>query len=410
MADLKVELYGMSIGTLGGDWRNFDFVPDLEAVTIFGLDSPVLSVALPLAVQPPRAQKRRRQNFFRELLPEGRMLNWLAREAGVPVADVIGLLRRFGRDVAGALQIRDPEAPGEPRSPRTERVSSGEIVTLLQNIQAFPLGNRPTGGKSSLAGVQDKIVLVRTEAGWAQALDGFPSTHILQPASSDYPTLIYDEEYGARLARAVGLAGFTTWIDEFDGMPALVIERYDRAVDLPEGRLHQEDFNQALGASSDEKYQRFGGKVSLGRIAALLREFGESGDQERLLRMVTMAVATGNLDMHTKNLSLLHRPDGTIRLAPAYDLVPQVHQPNDGELALAIAGEYRHAAVTRAHLTAEAESWGLQAADEIIDSLLEATLEFIAVEQPHELAYSGLRTDIGRFGRNLLAGRPAGHG
>lgn len=48
----------------------------------------------------------------------------------------------------------------------------------------------------------------------------------------------------------------------------------------------------------------------------------------RLLRMTTVAVAVGNLDMHAKNISLLHPPDGGTSFAPAYDFVPQVHQPN----------------------------------------------------------------------------------
>jgi serine/threonine-protein kinase HipA len=41
-------------------------------------------------------------------------------------------------------------------------------------------------------------------------IDGWPSTHILKPESRDYPTSIYDEEFGARFARAAGLSAFST--------------------------------------------------------------------------------------------------------------------------------------------------------------------------------------------------------
>jgi hypothetical protein len=41
------------------------------AVAAFGIGSQILSVAIPLTVVPVRARKERRQNFFRELLPEG---------------------------------------------------------------------------------------------------------------------------------------------------------------------------------------------------------------------------------------------------------------------------------------------------------------------------------------------------
>ncbi len=48
MADLVVELYGTRAGVLAGTWRTFDFLPDPAAVARFGIDSPVLSVAIPL--------------------------------------------------------------------------------------------------------------------------------------------------------------------------------------------------------------------------------------------------------------------------------------------------------------------------------------------------------------------------
>ena len=408
MVDLVVELYGTRIGTLKGDWRTFDLEFESGAVRTFGIDSPILSVAVPLALVPTRAHKQKRRNIFQELLPEGRMLKRLAQEASVPESDTIRLLRRYGRDVAGALQIWDPDEPGEPRQPRLEPLDGAGVAELLENVQVHPLGNKPPGGKSSLAGVQDKIVLAHTADGWNRALDGYPSTHILKPVPEGLPTIIYDEEYGARLARAVGLIPYRTWIQEFAGVPALVIERYDRSPDAPQKRLHQEDFNQALGASGAEKYQRYGGNVSLARIARLLEQHTGPESREALLRMVVLAAALGNLDMHAKNISLLHSEEGSVQLAPAYDFVPQAHQRNDGEMALAIAGEYRFTGITRAHLIAEALSWGLAEVEPIIDEVLGTVLETVRREDPHPRAYPRLTADIARFTQNLLEGRAAG--
>jgi len=114
------------------------------------------------------------------------------------------MLRAYGRDVAGALQIWDPDVPGEPKQPALEPLSRVGVADMLRHVQDNPLGNKPFGGKTSLAGVQDKIVLARSGETWNRVIDGWPSTHILKPESLDYPTSIYDEEYGARFARAAG--------------------------------------------------------------------------------------------------------------------------------------------------------------------------------------------------------------
>ena len=408
MGDLVVELYGTPVGMLAGTWRTFDFLPDPAAVARFGLDSPVLSVAIPLVAVVVRSRKDRQQNFFRELLPEGRMLTRLAQQAGLVEQDAIGLLRAYGRDVAGALQIWDPDVPGEPKQPALEPLSSAGVACMLEHVQDNPLGNKPSVGKTSLAGVQDKIVLARTADCWSRVIDGWPSTHILKPESKDYPTSIYDEEYGARFARATGLTTIPTWIEEFEGVPAVIIERYDRSPDAPQGRIHQEDFNQVLGAAGTQKYQKHGGKVSLKRIAQVFAAIGDQDSLERLFKLVVVSVAVGNLDMHAKNISLLHRPDGSMTLSPAYDVVPQAHQPNDGEVALAVDGEYRHAAITLDHLIAEGRAWGLGRAAELAEQILAAVLQLADAQAPHQQAYAGLVDDISRFTARLLDGQAIG--
>ncbi|WP_348681174.1 HipA domain-containing protein [uncultured Microbacterium sp.] len=102
---------------------------------------------------------------------------------------------------------------------------------------------------------------------------------MLKPQLPTRPTVIFDEEYGARLSRRLGLAAFDTRVEEFDGLPTLVIERFDRAGGA---RIHQEDFNQVLGASANQKYQELGGVVSLARVAGALSQYAGSEDVLRL--------------------------------------------------------------------------------------------------------------------------------
>lgn len=406
---LAVELYSTRLGHLEGSANTFDFTPDPAAISHFGANSRVLSVSIPLSPRQNRSHAGRRRAFFTELLPEGNQLEYMRAAAGLRQDDTVAFLARYGRDVAGALQIWDEDDPAEPLVPAVSPVSASDIRRLLTEPQRYPLGNVPIRGKSSLAGMQPKIVLARSEDGWNQVHGGHPSTHLLKPQTTLYPTVVFDEEYGARLARAVGLNDFDTHMAEFDGMPALVIERFDRSTSTPGGRIHQEDFNQALGATGIKKYQRYGGVVSLQRIAGVLQVHGEAGDTERLAHMTILAVAVGNLDMHAKNIGLLHQPDGSARLAPAYDFVPLTHHSDsDGELALAIAGHYRHAAITRGDLVAEIESWGVRGAYTIVQETLERLREVVLKEAPLAGSYPGLHEDILRFIRNLLDGRMVG--
>ncbi|NBX23983.1 MAG: type II toxin-antitoxin system HipA family toxin, partial [Microbacteriaceae bacterium] len=68
---LAIELYGHRFGTLEGDSRSFDVVIDPSAIDLFGVNSMVISVAIPLVPKLRRDQSARRRNWFAELLPEG---------------------------------------------------------------------------------------------------------------------------------------------------------------------------------------------------------------------------------------------------------------------------------------------------------------------------------------------------
>ncbi|WP_395244461.1 type II toxin-antitoxin system HipA family toxin [Agromyces sp. MMS24-K17] len=401
--ELTVELHGERVGSLVEVRGGIDFLPDPDAVRRHGLGSQVMSLAVPLVPRPSPRDRRRRANFFAELLPEGRARPQLATLARVPDDDVLGMLAAYGRDVAGALQIWDPAVPDEPRTPAIEPVDDAAIRTMLDDVQRTPLGNAPRRGKTSLNGVQSKIVLVRTDDGWARALDGYPSTHIVKPIVADLPTMIFDEEYGSRFVRALGLARFETTLTRFVDAAALVVERYDRSPLSPDGRIHQEDFSQILGLAGDRKYETYGGR-GLREAARHL----DTGDRSRLAKMVTLSIAVGNLDMHAKNISVLHHPDGTFELAPMYDCVPQTFHDNDGAFAFAVNGVFEHRLITRQDLAAEFTTWGVPDAPGVITATLEQIRHVATEERPHVAAQPGLQQIVLRFTDNLLAGRAAG--
>ncbi|WP_250285836.1 MULTISPECIES: HipA N-terminal domain-containing protein [unclassified Frankia] len=92
-----------------------------EAVERWGAGSPALSVGLPIgAVIGPRDM--RGLDFFENILPEGPTLQRMAAMAGVRPADTYGILKAFGRDCAGAIQLLpEGEEPGDVHHGRGQR-------------------------------------------------------------------------------------------------------------------------------------------------------------------------------------------------------------------------------------------------------------------------------------------------
>ncbi|MEJ1089063.1 HipA domain-containing protein [Microbacterium sp. Mu-80] len=399
MAELAVGLYDVEIGALLGERDEFIFVASPEAIERFGIGSTQLSIAVPLFEHSSRKNDLQERNFFEELLSEGAVRAQLASNARLDSTNTMALLARYGRDVAGALQIWDPTDPAEPRTPEARPVTDTAIVAMFDDVGTNPLGNKGRRRLSSLAGVQDKVLLAYVDGVWAEPLDGYPSTHILKPQSGRFRSLIFDEEYGSRFTRGLRLADFDTRIQTFDGRSALVIERYDRE---DGGRIHQEDFNQVLGYRGDAKYEQRPGDGRLRAIAATLREHATVSEVRTLVRMLTMSTALGNLDMHSKNISLLHAPGGEIRLAPQYDVVPQLHMDLDDDVALLVNGKSGYFDIDGEDLLAEVGSWGLRNARTLIADALEETHAIAEAEQPLPGADPSLVGMITRQTQRLL--------
>ncbi|KAJ1682044.1 hypothetical protein LUZ63_022732 [Rhynchospora breviuscula] len=366
----------------------------------FGIGSHVLSTAVPLFRNVRTDDLPRRRAFFEEVLAEGGVRRTLADNARLDTDNTLGLLARYGRDTAGALQIWDEADPLEPRIPEARPVTEADVKTMFREVKSAPLGNSGRRRVSSLAGVQDKILLVRQGTGWAEPLDGFPSTHIVKPINTATPSLIFDEEYGSRFVRALGLASFATTVQAFDGTYALVIERFDR--DGSGARIHQEDFNQALGYIGDRKYEAPGETDRLRKIAGVLRTHARAQDLHDLLRMTALSVVLHNYDMHAKNIGLLHSAEGEVSLAPMYDVIPSAHLDVDQEFALAVNGKRAARDVTLADVVEEGRAWGVRSADRIVKDVAELVIATAEREKPLAAAHGGLDFSVGAAAQRLL--------
>lgn len=364
MTTLDAWLYGTLVAKVSSQRTRAELTFTAEALERWGLNSAVLSGLLPLSrTSPPPA---RATAWLAGLLPEGRARTRLAADAGVDPDDPVGFLSVYGRDTAGALVLvpegQDPEPPGT-----LTLVTDAQIAQLLREARSRGAVDQLT----SVAGVETKIVLTRTPDGWASPVGRPPSTHIVKlgrPTDSAAADLIDTEAAALDLARHCGLTTVTATITSFAGERAIVVERYDRIrnADGTVSRIHQEDGAQVLGLDTrdpERKFQWGRALPSLRSVARVLVAMGVSRPVG-LLALTTFNLAIGNTDAHAKNISVVHHPDGSTRLAPAYDVAMHRHHPQAGNrFAMDVNGESDMTRISADDLIAEGRAWGLGVRD-----------------------------------------------
>lgn len=331
---------GGAVGRLSLD-ANGDIGFAYDAGWLADDSRPAISVSLPK--QPGLFSRRQTRTFFAGLLPEAWQRQNVARALGVSKENDFGLLERLGGDVAGALTLwPQDEAPPKPQGLRaTEPLSDARLVAILDELPRRPFLAGEQGVRLSLAGAQEKLPVVLVDGAIALPSAGQPSTHILKPAHTRWPAMTENEALAMRLSAAVGLPTAPVEPRCVGGRSFLLVTRYDRVVgpDGAIGRLHQEDFCQALGVAPEHKYAAEGGPIfpdCFNLVRAVCQPSAPA--VLALLDAAIFNLIVGNADAHGKNFSLLYR-DGVIVMAPLYDLMctaayPEVH----AKLAMKIAG------------------------------------------------------------------------
>jgi serine/threonine-protein kinase HipA len=419
---LSVWLYGVRIATLAEhSYGRLRFTFEPEAEEQFRAGSPLLSTSMPVdTIRRPRADIVRA--FFYGLLPEGPSRTTIARAFGLTPGDDFGLLAAIGRDCAGAIVLL-PADESLPESGELEPLEPGDLEALIRGLGDRPLGADMTV-RVSLPGVQEKLLLAKAANGeWARPINGAPSTHIFKPQDMRFDSYAVSEAFCLELARRLDLVSYESQVVEIADRPVIVVQRYDR-VETNSGvtRVHQEDACQALGVDTStdphRKYQA-GRGPGLRDMAKVLADY-QPLDRGRLLALVTLNVTVGNADCHAKNISILHPADGTVHLAPAYDVtptsfytgIPTETGPKDmtDELGMFVNGVRSIHKIAVDDLVAEGASWGLgpEAA-----RVVEVTLACLQDSLADVAARTGLPNAILDFCGNrlasILAGRPAGH-
>ncbi|WP_405166330.1 type II toxin-antitoxin system HipA family toxin [Nocardia sp. NBC_01499] len=355
MSDLVVILNRVLIGavTHAGGRPRFTYLDDY----VVDLDATPLSLSMP-PVEGRTYDHRVTEPWLMNLLPDdANVRERLAREFDVSSRSATALLEHIGRDCAGAVQLAAPEDVEDVlnRPGSVEEVTDVQIGERLRGLQSAPTQWTRADERWSLAGAQSKFAAVRTVGGWAYAHGNAASTHIIKPGIGRFPGQAFNEHLCLRALAALGIVSAASEFIEFDGVAAIVVERYDRlrSADGRVLRLHQEDMCQALSVPPERKYASEGGP-SATAIAGLLARKASRRDVDRFTDIVIAQYLLGAPDAHAKNYSvILNGVDST--LAPIYDVASSLpYDPERGSdlgrAAMPIGGWSKFGEVTLHHI------------------------------------------------------------
>ena len=301
-------------------------------------DRPVLSLSFydvngNLITEPQEVQTKI-PPFFSNVLPEGRLREYLAERGEIKEAREFFLLWLLGADLPGAVVVQDSEGrPLPPADHNNQRKDQEQPVR--EGVLRFSLAGLQL--KFSAVGSPGKQLAIPAEGRGGYWIVKLPSPSHSHVPENEFSMMKLASEIGIEVAE-VGLVP-TNQVEglpeEFSKTPAnsLYVRRFDRTAEG--ARVHIEDFNQMYSQFSGDKYKNYSYTNMAGDIWRIL---GERGLVEFVRRLIFSA-AIGNADMHLKNWSLIY-PDGkTPQLSAGYDFVSTIQYMEDRKLALSIAKE-----------------------------------------------------------------------
>lgn len=349
--DLAVVLNGRLAGTITHEFGRPHFTYADDYAGSAGRLTP-LSLSMPL--RPGHTYRHQKAApWLAGLLPEDpRVREGWAAQYGVSARNTSALLRHLGRDCAGAVQLAPAGDIADvlAQTGHIEPITDVELGARLQRLIDNPGRWTNEGERWSLPGMQGKFTAVRTRDGWATAHGNSASTHIIKPGIMQFKGQALNEHLCQKVLPAIGIAAAHTAYHEFDGVPAIVVTRYDRVErNGTVLRLHQEDMCQAMSVWPGKKYASDGGP-SATAIAKLLADHATQDDVDRFADIIVAQYLLGAPDGHAKNYSVI-LVGNRVTLAPVYDVAsvfPYNPDPdsNLSRVAMAIAGRSRFGTVT----------------------------------------------------------------
>ena len=253
--------------------------------------------------------------WFSNLLPEGRLREWIAQARRTSIEREMELLAQVGHDLPGAVRVlpSDSMIPVEVDDGSDSNDRRGKTS---ESLWSFSLAG--VGLKFSMLAKKDRLTIpARGEGGdW-----------IVKLPDSIYPEVPRNELAMMTLAKAVGIdvpEARLVHRDQVESLPeriwsgsecyAYAVKRFDRG--LRRELIHIEDMAQVRGFYPDAKYLG-----SFDTVAALLYRYRDIEALREFVRRLAFNIIIGNGDAHLKNWSIIYRDPRIPTLSPAYDLV-----------------------------------------------------------------------------------------
>lgn len=334
-------------------------------------------------------------NFFDNLLPDNlKIRRRIQSKFHISSNHPFDLLASIGGDCVGALQITDDDQINFSSTIEAKRLSENKIASILRGYQTNPLGMTDDyeDFRISIAGAQEKAAFLYHKRKWHIPLGATPTTHIFKlPIGNiahqqlDLSESCENEWLCSVIAKAFGFSVPDCYIEYFEDVKVLIVERFDRKLSSDKTwmiRLPQEDMCQALGMSSNLKYQSDGGPGVSDIIKFLLGANNPTLDRDTFFRSQVLFWLLCAIDGHAKNFSIFIEPEGRYRLTPLYDIMsafPLIAnhqlQKNKVKMAMALRGKnvhYKWFEGRRSHFldTAKYCGYSPKKAEQILDEML----------------------------------------
>lgn len=331
-----------------GDCRVGLFGITEQAEYYIAYDDEWMSHGFPVSVHLPLESKIHRgkpvEYFIENLLPEAGIRLAIAQHHGVSANNYFSLMLHIGRDCAGAFSLGAPQSAGEYKE-----LTNDALKDLLLHLPQYPFASNRAGASFSLAGAQNKIPLFQENRTFYLPVLGAASNCIVKTPISRVKCSVMNELFCMKLAdKALRHVAAVDYLP-MDSVSSLVVHRYDRRREKKVlTRIPQEDFCQLAKLPSSMKYECDGGP-GFAECAHLIRTYSSipAPDIIQLVRWAMFNLCIGNMDAHAKNLSLCVI-DGSLRLAPFYDLISTLQYPElNGDLAMSIGGRRNPAKIGR---------------------------------------------------------------